>query len=393
MKKLIFSVPLAFSFLVSFSQSGKTNSPQKPPVKKAVVPAKAKPQDAAPVKPVEPVLSPAEKRQKNLSNVITLFLSYNGMVSSDYQEKYEIIPVRTAFLEYQTVSDTSTIVLLKNRMNQTIHKLDVRFNQEYPQKIYLYSLKKASDYSDVRDSKWKNELTYSFRMQYDSAGKLVTISRAYKDWETTPHQVEHYTIASKGNIPDSMVKTDHMNRKFGVAYFNGKWTVDSIYRYGLLMPANQMVFNDKTIYLKKDNNDRSAKNMFDNVGGYQLHRAVTDSTGHLLLWEERLRQSHRDFIDLLVAVNSFGPDGSIKETKEYKSTFAKEFEPTDSIVSKNIPTISSYTVNEKKQVIKQVMAYHDNCIDKEEIITYSIDPDGFVTETKLVRKIKTKCRY
>jgi hypothetical protein len=393
MKQLIFIVPLILAFFVSFSQTNKTNSGHKPPVKKTAVQAKAKPVNEEPAqKQPEPVLSPAEKRQKNLSNAVALLISNSDMISSEYQEKYEIIPVRTAFLEYQAVSDTSTIVLCKNRMNHTIHKLDVRFIQEYPQKIYLYTLNKTSPYSEVTNAKWQNALTYSFRLQYDSTGKLATMSRAYKDWETTPHQVEHFTIAYRGNLPDSMERTDYMTRKFGVVYFNGKWTADSICRYALAMPEAKMVFYDKTLYVKKANNDCSAKQMFDNVG-YLFYRTVSDSAGHLLLQEKRLRKSHQDFVDLHVDVNTFGPDGSLKETKEYKSSIYNEKDATDSIFSKSTPSISTYTVNDKKQVVTQVIAYHDRCIDKEETITYSIDSDGFITETKLVRNVKNKCRY
>jgi hypothetical protein len=398
MKQLL----LAFSFtvvcLTSFSQIKKTTAVHNPAAKKpATIPnatsVKTSPEKVAPeIKEPEVVLSPAEKRQRHTLNAISQLLNNSTAIGSDYQEMYELMTVKTAYCEYSAISDTAAIVYLKNRLNHTIHKLDIRFEQELPRKIYLYSLSKADSYSDVKNSKWTNGLSYSFQLHYDSLTRLDTVSHAYKGWDDVSHHVQKYTISYKGNFPDSIELKDHMLRKRNVVYFNGKSLADSVYNFAYNTSDFKVFFYDKVLLSTIGSNERTKNRPLDKTG-FQFRRMIVDSAGHVILWETRNKNPHYDLIGVTVDVSTFEANGSIKETKRYGASITNAGDATDSIISRQPPYISTYVLNGKNQVVKEEVTFHDRCTDLWETTIYTLDNEGFVTETKTDKKVNTKCRY
>jgi len=393
MKQLLLAITFTVVCLASYSQIKRTTVVHKPVAKKPATISNATPEKVAPEKKEpEVVLSPAEKRQRNTLNAISLLLNNSTAIGSDYQEMYDLMTVKTAYCEYSAISDTAAMVYLKNRLNHTIHKLDIRYEQELPRKIYLYSLNKADYYADVKNSKWTNELSYSFQLHYDSLGRLDTVSRAYKGWDDVPHHVEKYTISYKGNFLDSIELKDHMLRKRNVAYFNGKLLADSVYNYAYNTSDFKVFFYDKVLFSTIGSNERTKNRPLDKTG-FQFHRMIVDSAGHIVLWETRNKNPHYASIGVTVDVYTFETNGSIKETKSYSASISNAGDATDSIISKQPPYISTYVLNGKNQVVKQEVTFHVRCTDLLETTIYTLGNEGFVTESKTEKKVNTKCRY
>lgn len=120
---------------------------------------------------------------------------------------------------------------------------------------------------------------------------------------------------------------------------------------------------------------------------------IVDSAGHVVLCETRNKNPHYDLIGVTIDVSTFDSNGSIKETKRYSASITNAGDATDSIISKQPPYISTYVLNGKNQVVKEEVTFHDRYTDLLETTIYTLDNEGFVTETKTNRKVNTKCRY
>lgn len=339
---------------------------------------------------LEPVLSAAEKRRKNTLDALSFMLSNFYMIDSDFQERFDALADKKQYISYLPEADTAATVLIKNRYNHTVHKLLISFDSVNVKRIKQYSPVKQNEYADNKNSKWTNQFANSFVFRYDSNGRIEEITSAYKGWETTAHHVTKFMFTYKGNYPDSVVNKDNMNRTRSVAYFNGKLLADSIYFYSYTLPEGVVFLNNKEIYFNQGPKDRIKMHSLEERG-YDNYRFLLDSVGKIILSEKRVKNPHYEVENVII--NTYNIDSTGLNTgKTYQYSTGTLHENTDSLMGKVIPSFSVFTFNQNGQVIKEYITYHDKCIDSEETVTYTIGEFGFVTESKSVKNVKTKCR-
>ena len=200
MKKITLTCIGIFIAFMCYSQSAikKTSStPNKPSgtfISENTLVIKVKPQR---------ILTFEEIRKKNVMDLLSIMLEFNGMISSDYKEPYDLMLNKSSNLEYKAETDTSAVVLLKNSMNHTLNKMSVSFDSLKVKRMVQYALIKENSSDNDNNAKWKNELANSFVFKYDSV-RLTTILRAYNGWEDVSWQVDKYLISYKNNLPDSI---------------------------------------------------------------------------------------------------------------------------------------------------------------------------------------------
>lgn len=387
MKKITLTCIGIFIAFICYSQSAikKTNStPGKPSgtiKSENTIVIKVKPQR---------ILTPEEIRKKNVMDLLSIMLEFNGMISSDYQEAYDLMLNKSSNLEYKPETDTSAVVLLKNSMNHTLNKMSVSFDSLKVKRMVQYALIKENSSDNDNNAKWKNELANSFVFKYDSV-RLTTILRAYKGWEDVSWQVDKYLISYKNNLPDSITWKDSALRTRAITYFNEKQKADSIYLYSYELPKGRVFFLNKSVYLNKSDFEIQ-KEVIEKYAGINREKAICD-TSHLILYEKRIENPLLHHIEVSIEQYKYDTNGLLSYSKQRKIDTKNANEPTDTLIVKGYPYRSTYLYNDNNQVVKQIITYSDGCIDSEETINYSIGAFGFVTQTSFKKAVKNKCIY
>ena len=113
------------------------------------------------------------------------------------------------------------------------------------------------------------------------------------------------------------------------------------------------------------------------------------------LIELEIRAENPNVHDIKTAINYFHYDenGRLSTSEEYIFNTHKNVNPTDSIIKMASLYKKVYTCDNNSQVLKQIISYHDSCIDSEEVIDYNIGESGFLIETKAKKDVKNKCIY
>jgi len=323
-------------------------------------------------------------------DLLSIMLEFNGMISSDYKEPYDLMLNKSSNLEYKVETDTSAVVLLKNSMNHTLNKMSVSFDSLKVKRMVQYALIKENSSDNDNNAKWKNELANSFVFKYDSV-RLTTILRAYNGWEDVSWQVDKYLISYKNNLPDSITWKDSALRTRAIAYLNGKQKADSIYLYSYELPKGRVFFLNKSVYLNKSDFEIQ-KEVIEKYAGINREKAICD-TSHLILYEKRIENPLLHHIEVSIEQYKYDTNGLLSYSKQRKIDTKNANEPTDTLIVKGYPYRSTYLYNDNNQVVKQIITYSDGCIDSEETINYSIGDFGFVTQTTFKKAVKNKCIY
>lgn len=376
-----------FIALICYSQSAikKTNSsPGKPSgsiIAENTIVIKEKPQR---------ILTPEEIRKKNVMDLLSIMLEFNGMISSDYHVPYDLMLNKSSNLEYKPETDTSAEVLFKNSMNHTLNRISVSFDSLKVKRMVQFALIKENSSDNDNDAKWNNELANSFVFKYDSA-RLTTILKAHNGWEDVAWQVDKYFISYKNNLPDSITWKDSALRTRAIAYFNEKQIADSVYLYSYELPEGRVFFLNKSVYKSKGDFEIQ-KEVIEKYAGINRKKALCDSS-HLILYEKRIENPLHHQIEVSMDQYKYDTNGLLSYSVQCKVDTKNANEPTDTLKVKGYPYRSTYLYNENNQVVKQIIAFSDGCIDSEEIITYSIGAWGFVIQTSFKKVVKNKCIY
>lgn len=336
------------------------------------------------------ILTPEEIRKKNVTDLLYIMLDFSNMISSDYKEAYDLILNKSSYLEYRPETNTSAVVLIKNSMNHTLNKIDVSFDSLRVKRMVQYSLVKNNRSENDHNAKWSNEMVYSFVFEYDSV-RLTTIRKAYNGWEDVPHQVVKYFVSYNNGHLDSIVYKDAASRKRAIAYYNEKVRVDSIYFYSYQLPKGTVFFLNKQLYLAKNNNEIQ-KELLEKYAGINREKAICDSS-HLILDEKRIENPLLHYIEVTINQYKYDTNGLLSSSEQRSIDTKKVDELTDSLRVKGYPYRSTYFYNGNNQVIKRIITYNDGCIESEEVINYTIDNFGFVTQTTSKKVVKNNCIY
>jgi hypothetical protein len=332
-------------------------------------------------------LSPSEKRRLNAINVVSIILSNFYLAYTEQQEQYDVFTDLKFYLDYTNDGHSDGIIFVKNRLNHTVHRMNIHFDSLNPSKIIQYSSVKSHEQSGEQHVRWENTLSNSFQFKYDTSGRITIMVAASKGQEEISHSLRNYHFFYKDRAIDSIVDTDNLHRKRSVAFFNGKAKPDSMYYYGYTIPDGVVYFDKKELYVSKTGNER-IKILPNAPGGYAVYRFKFDNMGRITHTEKSTKKDNRIWVQEL-STYGYLPT-SIRTGKTYNST-STALLPADSIVSGSTPHQTTFTVNSKGQVVQEFITYSDACLDTEEIIGYTIGVHGFVTESRSVKKSRKKC--
>lgn len=329
----------------------------------------------------------ADKKQASAINAVTAILLYAPMTYAEQQERFDGWPQFGKYLEYVSESDSVGVVFVKNRLNHTTHKMRISFDSLLPSRILQYSTVRIDEHTDSSYRKWIPELRYSFRPEYNQDGRLDRISSAFKGEENVPHNLREFRFYYRGPAIDSIVDTDNLQRKRSVGYFNGHARPDSIHLYGYTIPDGVVYFDRKEIYISRNVTERS-KLSPQGPNGFELTHIQNDSAGRITTFEKQTRNASTQKVHQAIWVFGYS-SGSVRTGKKYTSNSDKAVD--FSSITRSTPHISTYTANAKGQVIQEFITYTDDCLDTEQIISFNLDADGFLRQSRSVSKSRKKC--
>ncbi len=188
----------------------------------------------------------ANNKETKTREALNILLGYRKMMA-DNGPLYDLIFNPEKYIEYKELSDSKSLILIKNESNQTEFKITATYENgvlKHMEEVIsrhpdvLEQIHTPRDFfilwnqgSISRPGKFGNEVAYTFMFEYDS-DRLVLVKRAFKGWEDYPDQIQHFNLFYTEGKLDSMICKDSASRVLERAFYNDRQKPDSLLYFG-----------------------------------------------------------------------------------------------------------------------------------------------------------------